>query len=359
MLNWLADIDDLSSGALTLQAQAMSVDDVDRLLHPAFFPYTEVDSVEIDTIMQDDKRYASSYRLWNNRGRYIPQPTPRRERVEMIPLEGYDKVEEKEMQKLRERTLAGGSSNQALYRQLIQASIPGRVDKLVAANYRALERYGMEAWAKGQITYNLPETDEEIVFDFNFDSGRIQTASTPWDDAGTNAYADLVAWYREGESEVGPGNGVALRRSLWNAVRADAPAALGLTNVSVMRTADLQAALEDEFGSAFNFYVIEHSFDEFNDAGVATTRTKYWADGYAAFVPQGEAVGMTARAPVARAFDILEANAGDPPPIDVRGMTVYREIANGGRELTLECQGNYMPMPMEQKVWTINTGVTS
>lgn len=359
MLNWIEEIDSLTSAALTLQAQSMSVDDVDTLLHPAFFPYTPVDSTDIDTITAIDKRYASSYRLWNNRGRFIPTPTPKRERVEMIPLEGYDKVEEKEMQKLRERTIAGDSANQALYRQLIQASIPGRVDKLVAAQYRALERYAMEAWTKGTITYNLPEDDTEVVFDFNFDSGRIQTANTDWDDGGVNAYSLLVDWYRDGENEVGPGKGVALRRALWNAIRADAPAALGLTNVTVMRTADLRAALQDEFGRDFAFYLIESSFDEWDDAGIATTRTKYFPDGYAAFVPEGEAVGMTARAPVSRAFDILEANAGDPPPLDVRGMTVYRELANGGRELTLECQGNYMPMPMEQKVWTMNTGVTS
>jgi hypothetical protein len=352
MANWLEGADGLTSARLTVLAQAQPVGDTANiLLHEAFFPYSAEPSVEVRTITEVDHRPASGFREWNTRGRYIPTKAPKQDMIKMIPIEGWDAIEEQEMQKIVE--YANGPVPQQQMLAIVGRQAPDIVRKLVGANNRAMERYAMEAWTKGTITYVLAESDKSYTFTFGFDAGRLQTANTAWDDGGTNAYDDFVAWYSDGQDNVGPGIGAAMRRATYNAIRTDAPNPLS-TSVKPLKS-ELEKRLQDEFGSDFKFYLIEHQFDENDDAGTAVTRTKYWPAQYVAYVPDGGVIGKSADAPVVRASQ-LAASFPDAQ-INVRGHAVYYQSENGGRGARIECQRNSMPFPYEQRVWTIDARV--
>src|SRR5690625_492106 len=350
-LNWLEEVEGLSSAALTVQAQAVSALDMDEILHPAFFPYTDADSLDLQTIFELDKRYTADRREWNARGRFIPQDLPRIGKLSMVPVESYDKVAEQEQQAIRERALG----NEQIFRQVIGASIPARVDKLVAANFRRIDLDAFSAWAKGEIVAMNPQNGQTHTVDLGFDSDRQQQADTAWNDAAVNAYDELLAWVEDGESEMGPIGGVVLRRNAFKAIRDDAPNPLS-SNVRITRSA-LESQLSDGLGHAFRFYLLETHFDVFTDGGSAVTRTAVWPDGFVAAVPQSGVVGATYRAPVVRAMEIASQIPG--AGVDVRGMTVYYDYENGGRTAVIECQANHLAMPAERNVWTIDSGVTS
>lgn len=350
--HWLEEIQGLSAAELTVLAQAMSVEDMDNILYPAFYGNLDVPSIELNTITEVDNRYAASFREWNARGRYIPQPTPRMDRLEMIPIESYDKIGEKEMQKIQDQT----AGNEAVYKQIIGASVPARVQKLVQANFRRLEAAAMEAWAKGSITYENPQTGASTTFDFGIDNDRQTTASTAWNDGGTNAYDDLVAWLIDAQDAIGSVEGVVLRRATYNAIRADAPNILdyGANGIQASRS-QIESRISDDIGDPFRFVIMEHTYDAFTDGGTATSATKFWPAQFVAAIPSGRLIGNIARAPVVRAREI--ANQVPQAGVDVRGMTVYYDYENGGRTAVLECQANQMPAPIEQKVFTIDAGV--
>jgi hypothetical protein len=82
---------------------------------------------------------------------------------------------------------------------------------------------------------------------------------------------------------------------------------------------------------------------------------KVWPAQHVAAIPAGNAIGSTAFAPVVRAWDL--SSQSPDAGVDVRGITIYHEIKNGGRELTVEGQFNPMPDPNEQKLYVIDAGV--
>lgn len=353
MANWLEGADGLTSAKLTVLAQAQPVSDpMNKLLHPAFFPYSDEPSVEVRTITEVDHRPASGFREWNTNGRYIPTKEPKRDMIKMLPIEGWDAIDEQEMQKVVE--FEQGPVNQQQFLKIVGRQAPDIVRKLVRANNNAMERYAMEAWTKGTITYVLPESNQSYTFSFGFDAGRLQTAGTAWNDGGTNAYDDFVAWYQDGLDTAGPAIGAGMRRATYNAIRADAPNPLSST-VHPLRS-ELEKRLQDEFGADFRFYLIEHTFHENDDAGTAvTTGTKYWPAQYVALIPAGEVVGKSADAPVVRAAQL--ASQFPESKINVRGHSAFFLSDNDGKSGRIQVQRNSMPFPYEQRVWTINAGV--
>lgn len=344
---WISEVEELSPAALTVRAQAISPNDNGTLLWDAFMPRQNVDSMELEDITTVDWRPAADRRDWNLRGRYIPIITPSGRRLAFIPIEAYDKVEEEEIQKLFNRT--GG--NAAVMRNLIGANLPDRIDRLASADYRRLELDVFESWSLGQITQRNPQTGMNRTISYNFDASRYQAAATPWNDASTDAYANLVAWYRDGIDAVGSGAGVMLRSLSLRAVQADAPTANGIE----LNLSQLQDQISQDIGQAFRFYPNERTVDQFTDAGVASARVKIWPAQVIALVPAGEAVGFSGFAPVIRAAE-LDARA-QGAGIDVRGVTVYHEASNGGRELTIEAQLNAFPVPNEANMWVNDIGV--
>jgi len=346
---WMQMEDRLSPAALTVRAQAISPNDQGRRRWDLFFPRANVDSVDLRDMTTLDFRPAADRREWNARGRHIPLLTPAMREMSIVPIESYFKIEEKEMQRLAERTLG----NDALIRQQVRASIPDRTDLLVEANYNRLEIDSMQAWVLGTITQRNPENAAQTVtVSFQFSGSRYTAAGTAWNDPGINGYDAFLAWYAAAIELAGPGEGVVLRQATLNAILADAP---NLPNSVKMTRAQIEARIQDDVNGPFRFVVIEDSLDVFDDGGTAYTRTKVWPAQRVAFIPANGVVGRTAFAPVVRAMELSNRVPG--AGIDIRGVTVYHDAANAGRELTVEAQLNAMPIPDESRVVVINAGV--
>ena len=349
-LSWIEQVEELSPAALTVRAQTISPDDNGQLLWPIFMPRADVDSIHLRDAIASNRRPAADRREWNGRGRLIPVSTPALREMTMVPIEAYDQIEEYEMQMLRERTL-GGNADQV--RNLLQVSIPQRVDGLVEADFRRLELDVFGAWANGTIVQRDPQTGRSFTASYGIDSSRYATASTAWDTADFDAYGAFLAWYESAIERSGQGRGALLRLAVIREIQRAAPTLMG--GVAMTR-AQLADRISQDLGQPFQFFIVENTVDVFTDGGTATTTTKVWPQAKVAFVPANGQVGVTAFAPVARAMDIADEvpEAG----VDIRGATVFYKGDNMGRELTMEAQLNAFPVPDANRVEVIDTGVT-
>lgn len=345
---WTQSIDELSPAALTVRAQAVSPNDNGQLKWDMFFPRRDVDSVDLDDVTTLDYRPASDRREWNQRGRLIPVKTPSTRKVSIVPIEGNYLWGERELQKLNERSVG----NAAIIAQIMQSSVPGRVEAIAMANYRRLELDTFEAWALGTITQRNPQNAAETyAASFGFDAARYQTAGTAWNDAGLNCYNELLDWLDDAINAVGAIRGIVCRRNFVKEVLADAPDLAGGAQMTLVQ---LEQRIQDDLGSDFKFYPMEDTVEVFTDGGTATTSTKVWAAEKIAAVPAGLSVGYAAFAPVVRAMDI--ARALPQAKIDTNGQTAFYEEHNNGRELSVEVQVNALPVPDEQKMFIMDVG---
>lgn len=345
---WTETIADLSPAALTVMAQAISPNDDGTLKWDTFFPRQNVDSVDLKDVTTLDYRPASDRREWNQRGRLIPVKTPTTRNVSIVPIEGNYLWGEYQLQKLNERTLG----NAATIASIMQSDVPGRVAAIVKSNYRRLELDAFEAWALGTVTQRNPQNaSETFAASFAFDSARYQTAGTAWNDAGLNAYNELLDFLDDGINSVGPIRGLVSRRNFIKEVLADAPDLAGGAQMTLVQ---LEQRIQDDLGSEFRFYPIEDTVEVFTDGGTATSSTKVWAAEKIAVVPQRVSVGYSAFAPVIRAMDI--ARQLPQAKLDTNGQTAFYEEHNNGRELTVEVQVNAMPVPSEQYMFVMDVG---
>lgn len=346
---WLAQEANLSSAALTVRAQTISPNDQGTLLWDIFFPRANVDSVKLSEITTLNWRPTADRREWNAPGRLIPMLTPSTREMTMVPIEAYFQIAEEEMQKLVEANL---NASQEQFRAIIRASLPDRVDDLVTANYRRVEVDAFHAWANGEVVQKNPQTGKLFTASYGFSADRYTTAGTAWDDGAVNAYDLLMAFLDDALDKIGGLSGVMLRRNVRSAIIADAPR----VNTNIEPTAtEVENRVADELGIPFRFYVNERSVDVFDDGGTAYTRTKLWPAGVIAAVPDGDAVGNTAFAPVVRAVDIDAQAPG--AEVDVRGQTVWHETSNAGKRLEVQAQVNAFPVPDEQRLRVEDTGI--
>lgn len=347
---WYPIIDLLDPSLLTVEAQALPpLDRGDVLLWDTLLPREDVDSVKLYSVTTLDYRPAADRREWNARGRLIPAPSPPRRQVSIVPIEARDKIDEQEMQRLNE----SASGNAEIIRDIMGITIPKRTERLVDSVYRRLEVDAFTAWINGTITQRNPEdASKTYVASFGFDPNRYTTAGTAWDNAGVNAYTLLLQWIAAAEDMVGPIKGAMLRLATMNAILADAP---NLPNNVVMTRSQIEERITQDKGTPFAFYINEHKVDVFNDGGTAYTRTAVFPAQRIAAIPNDGRIGRTAFAPVVRAMELAQQNG--EAGIDVRGVTVYADEANGGRELSLEAQINALPVPEEQRCYVTNTGV--
>jgi hypothetical protein len=149
---------------------------------------------------------------------------------------------------------------------------------------------------------------------------------------------------------IGPFIGVVCRMSLVRAIQADAPDLIG--GVAMTR-AQLVQRIQDDLGSPFQFFPFDDTLEVFTDGGTTTSSVNVWPAGRLAAVPAGTRVGRTAFAPVTRAMEMVRSlpKAG----ISSRGMTVYYDESQTGRELKVEVQCNPFTIPNENKLFVINT----
>lgn len=342
-------VEELSPASLTVVAQTISANNTGRLRWPLFFPRKNVDSVDLREVTTTDFRPVSDRREWNSRGRLISTITPPTRELSMIPVEGYYKWDEYEINKIS----AQAAGNSEVVNQIIGRSIPSKVAQIVEANDRRIEVDAFTAWATGTNVAKNPQTGTTHTVSFGFASDRLTTAGTAWDDVGQNAYDLLISFLEDAQDKIGPVVGVVLRTALHRAIHADAPnGPLG----TIIPRGRLAEQVSDDLGIPFNFFLFDDTVDVYTDGGTATTSVNVWPAGYIAAVPSGGVVGNTVFAPVIRAMEVAQASGR--PGIDQRGQTVYYEESVMGRDLTVEVQVNPLTIPNEQKLRVENTLVT-
>lgn len=350
---WMSEEELLSPAALTVRAQAVSPNDNGQLLWDSIMPRVNVDQTKLSSLSNQDVRITSDRREWNQRGRYINLVTPPKREMEWIPIEGYFKLEESEINTLMNEV----RGNQALFRSIIGARVPERTNTLADANYRRLELDVMSSWANGNITMMDPQLGITVTVSYGFSSSRYLTAGTAWSDAGTNAFNELTSFLANAADAMGVAPiGVMLRTATFNAIMADAPNPIPGIGAGIRPTrAQVEQLIQDMTGAPFRFFINERTVQTFTDGGITRQVTKVWPAMKVAAVPPNFRVGSTAFAPVVRAYDLTSQvpDAG----IDLRGQTVYHDVNNGGRELVIEAQFNPMPDPDENMLYVINAGV--
>jgi hypothetical protein len=353
MFSWLDSELALTNAALTVRAQARSAIDMGKMYHPLLFPRVDARSVKLSDITTLDLRPAADRREWNARGRHIPLVTPPLKDVEMLPIESYFKIEEYEMQRLLEGTIG----NEAIFRQIVGPQIPVRTDGLVMANLRRIEIDAMKAWATGSVTVRNPQgSAADKVIDLQF-SGDRYVSPTPWTATpvtGT-AWTQFLEESYNAQTFIGSLRGAVMRLSTFRAMQVTAPAASASGQALPLSKAELQNRLSAEFGGPFAIIVVEDTHEVFSDGGSTRVQTKVWPDNIVAFIPASGIIGNTFYAPVARAYQLAAANPA--AQIDVNGMTVIKEVGNGGRDLTVECQVNALALPNEQALYVVDAGV--
>lgn len=354
ILNWLVTYERLSPPALTVRAQAVGAFDTEGQRWRTLFPRTDAASVKLSDLEMPLFRPVADRRPWDGNGRQISFPFGKLTEYEMLPIEAYNMIGEYELQRLMERN--GGSAD--LVRQALGQDVPKRIEAIAQSCYRRVEVDSLTAWGLGTITVRNTEDGTTQVVTLPAPAGAYSTAATAWNNGAVNAYTELVNWLKAGQDQIGPIEGVMIRRATLNEIEKDAPAAVyNLTGGQYTRLsrADIVDAISQDLGSDFRFELNEDTVDAYNAATQAVTRTKTWAAQRVAAIPAGGEVGRTHFAPVLRAQE-MALSAGDAG-IDVRGATVYPISQNDGKAIKYAGQLNALSVPYQQLLWVIDAGV--
>ncbi len=359
LFSWIEAIKELSAGALTVRAQAVDPTLQNRLLWDQFAPRQDVDSTELETLLEGaEVEYVGERREWDTRGRPIAQPTVSAEKLEFIPIETTFTVMEKEINDLMMRFVG----NQQLMVNQIAPTIPKRTDRLVNANYRRIEKDTFDGWATRAMTRRNPTLGNQTTYTYTFvPAAQYPTVPTAWDDASVNAFQEFVKSIPVAEKVIGLVDGVIMRQVDFDLLVEDANDAVAFgTTFPILKLTSAQSIsrIREELRKPnFIILIYEDTLTVFNDGGITnTTEVDRWPVGKIGFIPAagGGAVGFNAFAPVVRAYDLTSQvpDAG----IDVRGMTVLHEVANGGRSLIVECQVNAFFVPIPERIWVLDIG---
>lgn len=346
---WMQAEEDISPAALTVRAQTVDPTDEGRLLWDQFMPRRDVDTTKIGSLTTQQFRPTADRREWNQRGRYINLVTPPTREIEWVPIESYFRLEEKEINDLLNEV----RGNQELFRRVIQVRIPERTDILALANWRRVEVDVFKAWTEGKIIQKNPQDGRTYEVSYGFDAARYTTAAPDWT---TNAFDKLIVWLQSAYETIGPMAGIMLRLATRNAIVKAAPNPLpGVQSGVRPSVAAVEALIQDQIGRPFRFFVNENTVEVYSDGGITRSKTKVWPQHKIAAIPSDFRIGSTAFAPVLRAYDI--SSQTPEAGIDVRGVTVYHDVAGAGRDLTVEAQINPMPDPDEGMIYVTNVGV--
>lgn len=361
LFSWVGTVEDFTPAALTVRAQQLDPTLQNRLLWDQFFPRRDVESTELDEILTEETEveYVSERREWNTRGRPVPAVSPKRTQLEFIPIETYFTIFEQEINKLLTRF----RGNQQMMIDQIGSTIPRKTDRIAAANFRRIEKDAFDGWANGIVTRRNPQMGHlSQTFNFNFNSDRYPAALTAWNDPGVNAYQEFLAAIRESDKWLGSRcGGAIMRQATWDVIEAAATTAISINfSPTVLMTREqVEARLRADLnGRPFVIVIFEDTLTVFNDGGLTnTTEVNRWPAEKIGFIPSANngAIGFTAFAPVARAWDLTTQvpHAG----IDIRGQTVFHEVRLGGRQLIVECQMNAFPVPFEDRMFVMDVGV--
>jgi hypothetical protein len=343
LVSYLNSVCGLREVDRTVSAQAVLPSDAGNLLWPTFFPRQNVRSVKIGEITIGTFRPVASRREWNGPGRAIPVRTPSTTDLEIIPVEAYFTLGEKEEQELIEAT----DNNEALMLNRMAADLPGRTDGLAEADLRRIEVDALGLWTTGNVVQDDPHTGRTYITSFGFPAGKMQTAGTAW--TTSTAYANFMSWLADTPFAVG---GVALRQATYNAIEAGAP---NLLNGYRPTRRDVEQRITDVLGRAFTFLTVEDTLDLPVDGGIDFTNTKKWGVGRIAAIPADGIVGRTAFAPVARAAEL--SRNFPQARVDRNGVAVFYHALNEGKGAKVSAQVNALSIPDENKLWTMQAGI--
>lgn len=338
-------IEQLSSFEITVREQARTSENMTVLQYPRFFRDNPVDSVKLADITIQDVRFISDRREWNADGRYIPAKTPKARMFEMVPLESYFVIGEREMQDLGERF----NGNRQLIIDSAKASIPRRVESLTNSIIWSIEYESLLSWATGKIIVTNPQTGKVYEASMQIGSDHYVTDATPWSDS--NAFDRILNYAREAVDLIGPVQGVLVRQDLALLIQKSAPRMIaGDVRMTLRNVNDY---LSDELGTGFTIETFENTVEKFDGAGVDTSKVKLWPSGKVAFIPQGSRIGEINMAPQFRAHDIPQV-VSEFEGFDQRGIRVYYEKMNSGKALKVQAQANWLGIPDENQVFVVN-----
>lgn len=341
----IALIEQLSSWEITVTEQARTEENIPELQWNSFFPERDVRSVRLADVTVVDLRYISDRREWNADGRLIPAKVPGVREFEMVPMESYFRIDEREMQFLFEQN--GGQMD--LVVQSAKADIESRSSSLYDSILWGLEYEAFQGWANNEFIVQNPQTGKSYVASMQVDSTRYVTAGTPWTDE--NAYDLFLESAYKAWEKVGTIQGAKMRRSTAFNIMKSAPR---LTTSKVRMTLrEINERLSDELGTQFTIDIDERVVERFDGAGVETTPTKIWPAGKVGFIPAGGQIGNMLKAPQVRS-QMLPQVASEF--VDRNGIILYFDKENNGKSLKVQAQANWMAIPNEQKVYVVDAG---
>lgn len=341
--DFLGRVDALNPANLTIREQVRLALNPNDLRWRAIFPKVNAPSVKISELSVVDTRFAGGRREWNAQGREIPSVLGNIVEAEMVPINPTKHLDERALQKLRERT---GGIEQFFARDVIQ-DVDGWAEKLANFADIQIEVDAFEAWFLNQITVMDPKTGGTITAALGISNSRYVAAGTTLA-AATSAYKDFMGYMRAARAALGSVGAVRLRQARLLEILEDAPAVSG----DSMSLSGLQRRITDEGFGNVSIVVDERTYHKFTDGGSAYTDANYVPLDRMAFQPASGRVGQTHFAPVTRAYDYMS-----PEQVkSVQDFVVFHSAKNDGKTLMIEAQANALPIPEEQNVYVI-TGI--
>lgn len=350
--DWLETAKGLSSAALTVRAQTLPADNDGTLLYPLFFPRQNVDSMDLNEILELDDRPTASRREWDAPEKRLELELPETREISMVPLGADDLIGEKELDKIDSNT----NGNETVFQEIVGVKIPARGMRLAKACLNQLEVDCFEVWATGKLTQHDPQSERVYIVDYGIDADRIQAAGTPWA-AAANSYNEFIAWLKDAKLAVGGLEGVMATGDVFDDIIADAPTG----NDGVRLTgANLNQRIKDD-AMIPRFAWFEHNgavdADVYENGRRRKRRVNVFPSRRLVAVPLGGTVGKAAHAPVRRARQL--SNLLPEAEIDIRGVTVFHFGENDDKALKIVSQLNAFPVTNDGKVFSINVGPRS
>lgn len=336
-------------GAIDTVRQQARLDqrDTDDQIWDQFFERADVGSVKINEMRLPNDRFVATRREWDGEGHPIPLRTPDFVEMEMVPISTHFQYGEYELQRLAESR----NGNEELMVDAIEAELPERVDNNVDAIMRRVEMDTHRVWQLGEIQVRDPETDQVSTASFQFDANRYPTED--WT-GGNNAWTKFLDQAKLAQDRVASGvQGCLLTNKILQKIKQDAPTDIAGNELTLRA---LRERIQEELDQGFSLVEADHNTaDVFDGPGNSTSQETYYNEGKVTFVPRDGRVGRMAAAPIARAYS-YRSGAGDQ--VDVRNVAVFYIMKNDGRAMKVDFQMNWLPIPYEEKVYVVETGIT-